>query len=806
MSMKIIENLDWNQISKSDFLELSGVNLSVLPTELFKLDKLKSLDLSNNQIKIIPSAIKKLKELRYLDLSKNSIKYFPKEILELSKLETLVIDSNNIKKIPNEILLLKSLKKLSVLSNPIEFPPPEIVLKENCRNSVFTFYETLEKESFERDEIVGKWKDIIVKTNIEHSFKRIFEESKDNQKKLKEVIEAFSKLKKTNEFEFEFEELLKTSKELTKKHKLFEAKLIVVGEERAGKSSLVKAISHNNYKLDLDELSTQGINITHWTLDKKKIKNSNDFTLNVWDFGGQEIYHATHQFFLTKRSVYLLVTEARKDIRHEDFYYWLNIIKHLGGNSPIVIVTNKIDQPNTGIGIDEFKTLFPNIIEEHKVSCLEAYRPSIDNLVDGIIKVVKNPKLLPHVGTELPKVYVDIKSEINQLKEKGVLHFSFNSYMEICKRYGLNNSQSIEICEFFHDLGVFLHFDNDDPILKKTIFLNFEWVTKAVYNVLDNQEIIDNNGYFTNDNLESIWHEPLFLNKYKELLALMKNKKFDLCFEIDKNKFLAPQLLPHNAPKYKWNSMNNTSINYEVRYKFMPKGIASRLIVRLNKLISDSLYWRYGVILEDKKSKALIRELYFERKLTVKLTGKNSKKLLDIIRNNIIEINSEFTNLDFEEMIPCSCEVCNNRNNDIYFFRLRDLVRFKDELKRKTKECGNSGIQVKIQALLSGTLLKTNQYFGNNSSRIGYSKKKTINMASGKSIWIFVFFALSGLSVLGIIKTLDSGQVYLWASIVILIFCILGLFYLFDQKKISEKGFLKGITSIVKKTKITDEE
>jgi hypothetical protein len=32
----------------------------------------------------------------------------------------------------------------------------------------------------------------------------------------------------------------------------------------------------------------------------------------IWDFGGQEIQHSTHQFFLTTRSLYLLVVDARK--------------------------------------------------------------------------------------------------------------------------------------------------------------------------------------------------------------------------------------------------------------------------------------------------------------------------------------------------------------------------------------------------------------------------------------------------------------------------------------------------------------
>ncbi len=45
--------------------------------------------------------------------------------------------------------------------------------------------------------------------------------------------------------------------------------------------------------------------------------------LNIWDFGGQEIQHSTHQFFLTTRSLYLLVVDARKGDQISNIEYWL---------------------------------------------------------------------------------------------------------------------------------------------------------------------------------------------------------------------------------------------------------------------------------------------------------------------------------------------------------------------------------------------------------------------------------------------------------------------------------------------------
>jgi internalin A len=66
--------------------------------------------------------------------------------------------------------------------------------------------------------------------------------------------------------------------------------------------------------------------------------------LNVWDFGGQEIMRATHQFFLTERSVYLLVLNGREGAEDFDAEYWLKHIESFGGESPVIVVQNKIAQ------------------------------------------------------------------------------------------------------------------------------------------------------------------------------------------------------------------------------------------------------------------------------------------------------------------------------------------------------------------------------------------------------------------------------------------------------------------------------
>jgi GTPase SAR1 family protein len=94
---------------------------------------------------------------------------------------------------------------------------------------------------------------------------------------------------------------------------------------------LFRSYDNINYHED----TTRGVDIKKW---KIQTDITPDFTINIWDFGGQEIYHSTHQFFLTKRSLYLFLWEARKDDNLINFDYWLNVIKLLSNNSPLVVM------------------------------------------------------------------------------------------------------------------------------------------------------------------------------------------------------------------------------------------------------------------------------------------------------------------------------------------------------------------------------------------------------------------------------------------------------------------------------------
>lgn len=108
---------------------------------------------------------------------------------------------------------------------------------------------------------------------------------------------------------------------------LNEAKLILLGRGGVGKTSLVNRLVHQRF--DSGEERTEGIEVTSWPIT---LPGDEQVRLNVWDFGGQEIMHATHQFFLTTmlqgvdvesshrpgRPAKLFVSYSHKDEPHRD--------------------------------------------------------------------------------------------------------------------------------------------------------------------------------------------------------------------------------------------------------------------------------------------------------------------------------------------------------------------------------------------------------------------------------------------------------------------------------------------------------
>lgn len=300
----------------------------------------------------------------------------------------------------------------------------------------------------------------------------------------------------------------------------------------------------------------------------------------------------------------------------------------MGDDAPVVVVLNKCDQPTKELPIEEYRKTFNNIIDYEKVSCAQGWGETIANLKANIRRILTDKALMPHVGDRLPDVWVRIRRDLAALREQGLDYIPYHQFLDLCAQHNMVELERINLGGgYFHDLGIFLHF-REDWDLRDTVFLNHEWVTDGVYKVLDNETVKAQQGRFTDDNLMDIWADESYREKRRELLALMKNTKFELCYELppvngQRQDYLAPQLLPVDEIDYDWRTPDD-NLRFEYRYDFMPKGMLSRFIVKRHQDIVQAtdavgnpqqVHWRYGVLLEWEGTRALVRERYFEKKI-----------------------------------------------------------------------------------------------------------------------------------------------------------------------------------------------
>ena len=271
---------------------------------------------------------------------------------------------------------------------------------------------------------------------------------------------------------------------------LCEAKLLIVGEPGAGKTSLANKILDVEYLLPAGDTgeTTQGIDVLPWsfpasiqTREEKTSWVKREFNVNIWDFGGQQIYHATHQFFLTRRSLYVLLADSRKE--DTDFQYWLSVVELLAGDSPLLIVKDEKQNVHREINENVLRGRFPNI-KGTLATNLETNR-GLEKIVNEVQRWLTS---LPHVGVPLPASWKAVRDALEQDPRD---YISLDEYLAICQAHGFTlHADKLQLSGYLHDLGICLHFQ-DDPVLDDTVVLNPTWCTDAVYRVLDHPAVIN---------------------------------------------------------------------------------------------------------------------------------------------------------------------------------------------------------------------------------------------------------------------------------------------------------------------------
>jgi internalin A len=621
-------------------LDLSDMQLSELPPEIGQLTTLPSLNLSFNQLQTLPGEIGQLTNLTSVNFWRNQLRTLPKEIGQLTNLTSLNLSSNQLQTLPEEIGQLTNLTSLNLSSNQLQTLPEEIGQLTNLTSLII-----------EHNPLTQIPPEIVKEGGIavRDYYRQRLEEKTDY---------------------------------------IYEAKLLIIGEGGAGKTSLANKLIDPKYQLKLEgtknpEKSTEGIDVLRFDFPHP---SGNSFRINIWDFGGQEIYHATHQFFLTKRSLYLIVADTRQD--NTDFNYWLEVVELLSEASPALIVKNEKQDRPCRVNENQLRGRFPNL--EKILPTNLAHNRGLPEILTVVQHHISQ---LPHIGQPLPKTWVRVRVALEADSRNYITQTEF---LDLCDIRGFKRREDkLQLSGYLHDLGVCLHFQ-DDPSLKNWVILKPEWATIAVYKVLDNPQVQQALGYFTHGDLVQIWVDEQYTDMRDELLQLMM--RFKLCYEIPHcpRTYIAPQLLSPNQPEYTWNDTDNLILRYQ--YDFMPKGILTRFIVEMHKLIDGDLVWKEGVILIDSNARAAVIENYPKNEIHVRISGAIKKPLREAIRHEFRKIHDSYEKLRYQEFIPCICSNCKGSSSPFSY----SLDRLEERLRKNRQqiECDISYEMVNVRDMI----------------------------------------------------------------------------------------------------------
>lgn len=544
-------------------LNLCGTAISEIP----KMDRFRSLEIlniSNTHVIDLPP-LASLSNLRTLNIAYSDINdlegvSFPREI------RSLILSGTTIKQIPETVKKLRNLRRLALSDMVLEDLPSwlpslrlEFIVEEKNKFGINLYNTTV--------------------NNVDMS---IFSQSRT-------VIEAWFRSKESAGFETTT---------------LNESKVVFLGDGGAGKSLTVqRLLAEGENPESFDGNATPGISITskEYSIDGREI------LVNFWDFGGQEILHSMHRMFLTRRTLYVVLVNARDNTQDERARYWLHNIKSFANGSPVLLVLNQIDQnPNASVNEVSLRELYPQLTKVIKLSAKNNSVEEFNHIFES--ELVSEISKMPSLGEPFLPSWSLLKTRLQNMSEN---YIDSKAYTKISEECGVEDNHEVRsaLLDWFGDLGVSFCY-RDSVVLSNYMILRPDWITNAIYIILFNCSGKVENGIIKHETIHQMLHPSGdMLIRPKSVLAGMNYsveeteyvlgviRKFRLSYRIDDDTEFIPMLCERNEkPIAVQFTSNENVLEYQMHYSYLPNNVIHRLMVEMRSHLDVKNVWLSGAV------------------------------------------------------------------------------------------------------------------------------------------------------------------------------------------------------------------
>ena len=499
-------------------LDIQSNELEKIPDDLLQLPCVVDLNLSHNKLQDLPNVLEWSPSLTTLDLSHNHLRSFP-EVVEAPSMLKLNIADNQFRTVPKSICSFSLLVSLDISSNqdilalPVEMGRLSHLITLNLKN-----------------------------------LKDLHDPPRAVQGDAQDCIEYLKqKLQNVRAF--------------------YKVKLMLVGHAERGKSTLVAVLQNADYT----GIHTVGVEVSEWKY--RPHIGRPKFQFSIWDFGGQKEYYSTHQCFLSRRSMYLLVFNlTHGDNGVEELRPWLNNIQLRAPWSLVIIVGTHLDRiasaQKTAIvsGIlhkvkrlaqDYPKLIIPEIVPVALHAPLENIPQLRETIYKHAAEYKYNKKLV--MGQLIPASYHKLDRQLQVLREDAkrsngqqpILHYEQFKNLVEQMNLGIHTDAELRTATIFlRDVGTLLHYDDRRHNLHELYFIDPHWLCKLMARVVSPQMGVQKhirNGILQKHEILRILESPGSENYVQQYLTLLY--RFEIALPLNETKVLVTSMLTSERPR-----------------------------------------------------------------------------------------------------------------------------------------------------------------------------------------------------------------------------------------------------------------
>ena len=469
-----------------------------------------------------------------------------------------------------------------------------------------------------------------------------------------------------------------------------EARMLVVGDEAAGKTSLIRYLVDGTPR-DEDERKTDSIDVSRRIRTEDWTPADDGVHLNIWDFGGQVVMRGAHRYFLSARCLYILVLDGRKEDDAARVEEWLRTIASLGRDSPVIVVINKCDEGTTVQRRDDVagtRAAYPAIVADHlRVACNDddPSRDSIAGLRALIAETLATHPGLAHIRDGIPPSWRRVKDQVRVLARDNAT-LTHARFIKLC----LDGEKPVDRIEnedeqrallvLLHQLGVVVAHGLDiegDPgegheragasvsRFGPTItLLDPNWLTEAIYPVLEGTRANDPQGEFTAGDL-SKWlpQERYPPERHGFIIDRMLDPDIGLAARLPPEagsgeaapaRYLVPNALPGAAPEYE-DIWPEDSLRFRMRYKLLPSHLFPHFIVEAHRHLTENrTRWFTGAVLRVEGRMVLLTADRGGQRIDIKVAGEGPSRrvTLGIVRDLLRAVHDRYPECEPTECVP----------------------------------------------------------------------------------------------------------------------------------------------------------